>query len=388
MTTTDWSCRREARPGSNHAPDAERFASELVVRLRAQGSRVPPDATVAFVSALAEVGVTRRSGVYWAGRATLVLRAEDGAAYDKVFAAVFGGRPTAVGRSAEEADLPAASTSIGIDDPELLAASIRDGRSGHAEAELRWSDRERLRSRDFAECTPGELEEVVRLIGAIRLTTESRRTRRRRATDRRRGAIDLRATTRAALRTGGEVVRTRHSESLERPRRLVLLCDVSGSMEVYARALVRFAHAAVLGRGDADVFTLGTRCTRITRSLRTRDADAALADAGAVVADWSGGTRLGDGLRTFNDAWGDVARSAVVVVLSDGWDRGEPDLLAEQAARLQRTAHRFIWVNPLKASPGFAPTAQGMAAALPFVDELVEGHSLASLESLAEVIAR
>jgi uncharacterized protein with von Willebrand factor type A (vWA) domain len=171
---------------------------------------------------------------------------------------------------------------------------------------------------------------------------------------------------------------------------VVLLCDVSGSMEAYARALVRFGHVAVVGRANVEVFTLGTRCTRITRQLRSRDPDAALDAAAGVVDDWSGGTRLGDGLRTFNDTWGvrGLARGAVVVILSDGWDRGDPAVLGEQVQRLQRVAHRLVWVNPLKASPGFAPIAQGMAAALPHVDELVEGHSLASLEALAEVIAR
>ncbi|HEY9557010.1 MAG TPA: VWA domain-containing protein, partial [Acidimicrobiales bacterium] len=200
----------------------------------------------------------------------------------------------------------------------------------------------------------------------------------------------VRATARRSLRTGGESVRTAHRRPSRRPRRVVLLCDISGSMEAYARELVRFAHVAVAGRAPVEVFTLGTRCTRITRELRTHDPDAALAAAARAVADWSGGTRLGEGLKAFNDTWGlrGMARGAVVVVLSDGWDRGEVAVLGEQTQRLQRAAHRFVWVNPLKASPGFAPVAGGMAAALPHVDELVEGHSLRSLEALAEVIGR
>jgi uncharacterized protein len=170
----------------------------------------------------------------------------------------------------------------------------------------------------------------------------------------------------------------------------VLLCDVSGSMEPYARALLRFLHGAVVGRGRVEAFALGTRLTRITRELSSRDPDAALAAAGRRVVDWSGGTRLGDGLREFTDRWGQrgMARGAVVVIFSDGWDRGDPGELGEQMARLSRLAYRVVWVNPLKASPGFAPLARGMAAALPHVDEFVEGHSLASLEELAEVIAR
>lgn len=192
------------------------------------------------------------------------------------------------------------------------------------------------------------------------------------------------------MRTGGEMIVTRHRAPSDRPRRLVLLCDVSGSMEVYARTMLRFAHAAASGGDAVEVFTLGTRCTRLTRELDTRDPDAALAAAAATVDDWSGGTRLGSALRSFNDEWGQrgTARGAVVVVLSDGWDRGEPDLLAEQTERLRRLSHRLVWVNPLKAAPGYQPIARGMAAALPHVDEFVEGHSLQSLEALAEVIRR
>jgi uncharacterized protein with von Willebrand factor type A (vWA) domain len=171
---------------------------------------------------------------------------------------------------------------------------------------------------------------------------------------------------------------------------VVLICDVSGSMDPYARAMLRFLHAAVAGRSRVEAFALGTRLTRITKELSSRDPDAALARASRAVADWSGGTRLGDGLRAFNDTWGvrGFARGSVVVILSDGWDRGDPDVLAEQMARLARVAHRIVWVNPLKSSPGYAPLARGMAAALPFVDEFVEGHSLESLEKLVEVIAK
>src|SRR5206468_6329409 len=197
-------------------------------------------------------------------------------------------------------------------------------------------------------------------------------------------------TVRASLRSGGEMVRQAHLEPSERPRRIVLLCDVSGSMDPYARALVRFLHAAVVGRGRVEAFALGTRLTRITRELSSRDPDAAVAAAAHAVSDWSGGTRLGEGLRMFNDRWGirGMARGAVVVILSDGWDRGDPEVLSAQMGRLARVAHRIVWVNPLKAAPGYAPLARGMAAALPYVDEFVEGHSLASLEHLVEVIGK
>jgi len=161
-------------------------------------------------------------------------------------------------------------------------------------------------------------------------------------------------------------------------------------MEPYARVMLRFVHVAVVGRGRVEAFALGTRLTRITRELQSRDPDAALAGAAERVVDWSGGTRLGEGLRAFNDRWGvrGMARGAIVVVLSDGWDRGDPDVLGAEMARLARVAHRIVWVNPLKATPEYAPLARGMAAALPYVDDFVEGHSLAALDALVQVIAR
>ena len=253
---------------------------------------------------------------------------------------------------------------------------------------VRWSRQEVLRHKDFAAYTHAEFEEARRLMADLRLHGALRRSRRRRPSRKAEGRPDLRRTVRRSLRSGGEPIRRAFSAAGERPRRIVLICDVSGSMEPYSRALVRFLHAAVVGRGRIEAFALGTRLTRITRELSSRDPDAALAKAARSVPDWSGGTRLGEGLRAFNDQWGvrGMARGSVVVILSDGWDRGDPALLAEQMQRLQRVAYRTVWVNPLKASPGYAPLAAGMAAALPFVDEFVEGHSLDSLQKLAEVI--
>ncbi len=193
---------------------------------------------------------------------------------------------------------------------------------------------------------------------------------------------------RAALRSEGEPLRRHYRTPATRHRRLVLLLDVSGSMEPYARALLRFVQAAVAGRRRVEAFALGTRLTRLTRELGSRDPDRALRQAAGRVEDWSGGTRLGDGLRHFNDEWGvrGMARGAVVVILSDGWDRGDPAALAEEMQRLGRVAYRIVWVNPLKVTPGYAPLARGMAAALPYVDRFVEGHSLDALERLAEIL--
>lgn len=191
------------------------------------------------------------------------------------------------------------------------------------------------------------------------------------------------------MRRGGEPIDLHTTAPGERTRRLVLLLDISGSMESYARVLIRFAHAAVVGRGNVEVFALGTRLTRITRQLATRDPETAVAAAAGQVEDWSGGTRLGDSIEAFVREWGirGMARGSIVVVLSDGWDRGEPTAMRDAMERLQRLSHKLIWVNPLKAGPGYEPTAQGMAAALPFCDEFLEGHCLRSISELAAVIS-
>ncbi|MBI2710005.1 MAG: VWA domain-containing protein [Actinobacteria bacterium] len=358
--------------------------------LRRRGLDVPVQAVIAFTEAVALVGAERRAGVYWAGRATLVRRPEDLARYDAAFAAFFDAKAATV-----DVAPPPPSLVLAVDDEEADGPpdDAPDGderdRADPDTVAVRFSRVEVLRHKDLGAATPEERAELHRLIARLRVAGAERRSRRTTPSARRHLRPDLRRTTRAALRTGGEPLRWHTREPRQRLRRLVLLVDVSGSMEPYARALVRFAHAAVLGRRHVEVFALGTRLTRVTRQLTEHDPDTALAAAARVVADWSGGTRLGDGLRRFNDDWGQrgMARGATVVILSDGWDRGEPDVMAEQMARLGRVAHRIIWVNPLKAAPGYAPLARGMAAALPHVDAFVEGHSLASLESLAEVLA-
>jgi len=355
--------------------------------LRGAGVDVATGATVTFAQALAAIGVDRREHVYWAGRTTLVRRPEDVPTYDRAFRAWWEHTEPV------DAHVITRDVTIALDtsDDDRADASGPDG--DHHDDDtivVRASRTEVLRQRSFAEYSSADFDEARRLMGDLRLAGAMRASRRVRPSRRRRGRPDLRRTTRRSLRAGGEPIDQAFLEPLHRPRRLVLLCDVSGSMEPYARALVRFLHAAVVGRGRVEAFAMGTRLTRITRELSSRDPDAALAAAARRVVDWSGGTRLGDGLRTFNDQWGvrGMARGAVVVILSDGWDRGEPEVLAEQMARLHRVAYRVVWVNPLKASPDFAPLARGMAAALPFVDEFVEGHSLASLAHLADVCAR
>ena len=363
-----------------------RMAIAFVRMLRRAGLGVPVGSALAYSEALAATGVEERSRVYWAGRATLVRRPEDFPVYDRIFAAFWAGRER--GSIVASADQVVVELDEPVPDEEGEAPPSEEARDQARTITVRYSPTETLREKDFAVCTPEELAETRRLMAELHMEAARRRSRRMQRSSRRRGRPDPRRTVRSALRSGGEPLRRAHLEPSWRPRRVVLLVDVSGSMEPYARSLLRFLHVAVMGRGKVEAFALGTRLTRLTRELSRHDPDAALTAAAGAVPDWSGGTRLGQGLRAFNDRYGvrGMARGAIVVILSDGWDRGEPEELAVEMSRLHRVAHRIVWVNPLKATPGYAPLARGMAAALPYVDNFVEGHSLASLEALAEVI--
>ncbi len=363
----------------------ERLAVDFADELRRAGLAVPVASVLAFVDAVGAVGLEVRTYVYWAGRATLVHRPEDIGAYDDAFATFWLAR--------EEVRMtapvpPVVELLVPEDDPDAGAEVPEDDGDGERALVVAASPVELLRAKDLAALSAAEFDEARRLMAELKLGGALRRSRRLRRA-RRGDRLDVRGTVRSSLRTGGEPVRRAWRRPTEHPRRVVLLCDVSGSMEPYARALLRFAHAAVAGRGRVEAFALGTRLTRITRQLAGRDPEAALAMATRAAVDWGGGTRLGEGLRAFNDEWGvrGMARGAVVVILSDGWDRGDPAALAEQMGRLRRVAHKVVWVNPLRATPGYAPLARGMAAALPYVDEFVDGHSLQSLEDLVKVVA-
>jgi uncharacterized protein with von Willebrand factor type A (vWA) domain len=247
-----------------------------------------------------------------------------------------------------------------------------------------------LRHRDVATLDPRERARLSALFAALPVVPPVRAAARR--TPHRRGDVDASRTLRASLRRMGEPARIHHRRRSERPRRVVLLIDVSGSMSGYADALLRLAHryVTVARPGLVEVFSVGTRLTHLTRPLRLRDPDRAIAAAGAVVPDWSGGTRLGETLKAFQDRWGrrGTARGAVVVIFSDGWERGDATLLGDQVAGLQRLAHRVIWVNPNRGKPGYAPVQQGIAAVLPHVDAFVAGHSLATFAELTEEVRR
>ena len=360
------------------------LAARFGAALRDAGLDVAVGSMITFVAALGCVGVETRAKVYWSGRATLVHRPEDFDTYDTVFTHFWEG----IDPLGLLPPPPVEQVTLAFDD--------LDGEGGEGDSDddsdttaVRYSPYELLRDRDFADCTADELAELAELMNQLRLGGAMRRSRRLRAVRVPRGRPDLRRTVRRALQAGGEPISRSFRQPGEQPRRLVLLLDVSGSMESYARALLRFVHAAVVARRRVEAFALGTRLTRLTRELSTRDPDAAFDRAAGAVHDWSGGTRLGESIGVFCDLWGvrGMARGAVVVIMSDGWDRGEPAAMAESMARLSRVAYKLVWVNPLKATPGYAPLAQGMAAALPFLDEFVEGHSLASLEELAARVA-
>lgn len=357
--------------------------------LRGVGVRVPISCTHAFAEALCAVGLDDRSGVYWAGRATLARRPEDIDVFDRAFAVFFDRKVTSADSDEEEP----LSITIAVDSDD--DADDNDDEPETADAgddpviELRFSATEVLRHKDFAQYDDDELRQAQDLMAQLKLIGAPRASLRLGPAARATARPDIRRTVQAAIRAGGEPIERHFRRPTDRLRRLVLLLDVSGSMEPYARALLRFVHAAVAGRQKVEAFAIGTRLTRLTRELSSHDPDIALAAAATRVADWSGGTRLGEGLREFNDTWGvrGLARNSIVVMLSDGWDRGDPDQLAEQMERLHRVTHRLIWVNPLKVTPGYAPLARGMAAALPHVDHFVEGHSVTAMEELASVIA-
>lgn len=367
--------------------DAGEIAVAFTRVLRGAGLRVPMSSAIAFGEALDRTGLDDRDTVYWAGRATLVHRPEDHDLFDRAFAVFFERREPSEGGDPEPELLHVTLAIDAGDDADGDDPDSADP-SDDPVIELRFSTTEVLRQKDFADYSPDELVHAQQLMTRLRLAGTPRRSLRLGQADRRTDVPDLRRTVRAAMRAGGEPVRRHFRTPTTRNRRLVLLLDVSGSMEPYARALIRFVHAAVAGRQKVEAFALGTRLTRITRELSSRDPDEALRRAATRVLDYGGGTRLGDGLRAFNDEWGQrgMARGAIVVILSDGWDRGDPEQLAEQMQRLQRVAYKVVWVNPLKVTPGYAPLARGMAAALPHIDAFVEGHSIDAMEQLARVI--
>jgi uncharacterized protein with von Willebrand factor type A (vWA) domain len=352
--------------------------------LRHAGVAASPDRVEAMLAALGSLDVLDPGAVYWAGRLTLCAGPDDLDRYDAAFAAYFAGERPRAPRAAGRPEVRL-SPSAPVDD----GSGDGDEETEAPDLAVQASADEVLRSRDVAELTPAEREHLRRLFALLVPAAPMRPARRRRPSPQ--GAVHPARTVRRALRSGGEVTRLHHHRRQGRPRRVVLLVDVSGSMAPYADALLRYAHAAVWARpSSTEVFTIGTRLTRVTREMRLRDPERALAASGSAIPDWSGGTRLGEVLKAFLDRWGQrgTARGAVIVVCSDGWERGGTELLAEQMARLRRLAHSVVWVNPHKGRAGYEPLTGGMQAALPSVDHFVAGHSMVAFEELTGVIQR
>ncbi len=354
--------------------------------LREAGLEIGPGRLGDALNGLVEVDVGNPQDVYWTLRTTLVTKAEEIDAFDRAFRAWFMRMPTGV--EARRAEPPPQRRAL----EQRARRETRNGGDASEEeepTEIGWSAHEILRQKDFATMTP---EEFARLRGLVRELAARRPQRRsRRLRPHRRGrVVDLRRLARRSLATGGDPVERAFRRRAEVPRKLVVLCDVSGSMEKYTRPLLLFLHAVVGSGSGVEVFAFGTRLTRLTRELRTRDPEKALADAAHRVVDWAAGTRIGDALKAYNDGWGRRAltRGAVVVIVSDGWERDDPGLVSTEMARLSRAAYAVVWVNPLKGHPDYQPLAGGMRAALPYVDRFLSGHNLASLEELGDVVTR
>jgi uncharacterized protein with von Willebrand factor type A (vWA) domain len=354
--------------------------------LRAAGLTVGTGDILTYCSAMMPLDPSDLLDLYWAGRTTLVSRRDDIGVYDRVFRQFFlaDGAP-----AAHILTLPATATA------EVEAALIMPGTEPGPEKDeekpvLGWmaSDVDALKHRSFAACTPAELAALRRIMVRIRLTPPRRRTRRTRpASDGR--SPDLRRTIRDSMRMHGEPAELFFRQRRTKLRPLILILDVSGSMADYSRHLLQFAHTAKHAAAKVEVFCFGTRLTRITKALEHRRPDSALEQAARTVVDWDGGTRIGQSLDTFVRRWGrgGLCRGGVVVICSDGLDRGDPEQLAAAMERLSRLCYRIVWLNPHKGDDThFRPSTLGMMVAAPYIDELLSGHDLASLEQLAEML--
>ncbi|HET8674109.1 MAG TPA: VWA domain-containing protein [Thermoleophilaceae bacterium] len=371
--------------------------------LREAGAEIGPGRIQDALLALQVVDLGSRDEVYWALRCTLVSQEKDVDSFDAAFAA-FWERAELAPADAEPDGLPGPDPALDPDrggtefaaaqrDREVVAAGEGEpdegGEEGGVPSGTTWSAAEQLRELDFAEYSVSELRRSRQVVERLARATPMRRSRRLEAAHDGR-ELDKRRTLRAAMRTEGYPLERHTRRNRLVPRKLVFLVDVSGSMEPYARAMIMFLQAAVRGGRSVKAFTFGTRLTDITRELAGQDPDRALRGAARAVPDWAGGTRIGDNLRAFNNRYGPrgVTRGAVVVIASDGWERGDARLLAAEMERLRRAAHSVVWVNPLAGDADYEPLAEGMAAALPHVTHFLPGQNLRSLEGLAEVLER
>jgi uncharacterized protein with von Willebrand factor type A (vWA) domain len=373
------------RGSSAAAEGVSASLSQLAALMRAAGAHVGVGDLLDAHRALAAVDAAQREEVFYALRAALCSSHADMAIFADAFAIAFAAPD-------QERDDP--FEQLGMIERAALPRTGLPAELPTAESQVdavptpaAWSEEELLHERDFALYTDAERAAARRLLARLAPRAPQRISRRTVPTRRRREVHDLRATIRLSLRHGGEFVERRYRTPAQRPRRLVLVCDVSGSMAPYARMLLMYMQACVAARARVEAFVFGTRLTRVTRELAGRDPDRALHRASEAVSDWSGGTRIGEAIAELNRTHGRrIGRGALVVILSDGWDRGDPEQLAAEMGRLRRCAHRVVWLNPLAADPRYEPLTRGMQAALPHVDHLIPGNSLASLEALAELM--
>ncbi len=365
-------------------------------RLRRSGLAVTPEREARFVQAILLARPLRLDELGPLARVTLLSDRRDLAVFEQVFQAVFRGLVDPAESRGDSAQRkprapasrtlgPAAAKVGGERSPSDVASAADEGDAGALPLGLLGAG-ERLAHKDFASCTESELAQLTGLMAKLAVSLPLRRSRRLRHS-RHGGELDLRATLRRAHRAAGDPVALIRRRKLRRPRRLVMLADVSGSMEPYTRVYLHLFHGAVRAAG-AEAFVFATRLTRLTAVLATGDPDLALRRAGEAANDWAGGTLIGRALEEFNDVYGrrGMARGAVLVIVSDGWEGGDPALLAQQLERLARLAHCVIWVNPRSARAGFQPLTRGMTAAMPHLDKMVSGHSLAAIDLLLDAI--
>ncbi len=359
--------------------------------LRDRGVNVGAGQVVSYAKAAACLDPAAVEDLYWAGRITLVNRAADLAVYDAAFDHFFIGtesgppppRLAVAAAGGDTSGLEEVSLGGGYQEIGVLEAGDDDLPSAGGP---RASSAEILRTKNFDQWTEDEFRRLARLLPDLR--PPQRRSRRTRPSSRGPG-IDLRSSVRGSLRYGGDLIRLRRRRRVERPRPVVLIVDVSGSMAGFSRALVQFSYGMSRASRRVEVFCFGTRLTRLTDAMRVRDPDSALDEAAERVVDWDGGTRIGESLGAYVTRWGNYRfnRGAVVIICSDGLERGEPKQLARAMRRLSRQTHAVVWVNPLAGDPKFQPLARGLVAALPYVDRLIAGHNVISLEELAKSVA-
>ena len=381
--------------------DLASLAARFAARLRTEGLPAGPERSARFAEAVTLTDPRTTKELYWCGLATLVADPSEIPTFDRVFAIVFEGFPDrrpGVGPQADSPVPPQRAELSEVVDTEDSGPSSSDSDSSDSSADgdddaspfpTLATAEERLGGRDFASLSSDELALLVDVMRRFRLATPLRKSRRYEPGSRGR-RIDLRTTMRQAQRSGGYPVSLARHRLRTKPRRLVVLCDISGSMEPYARALLQLIYCAMAAGGPAtEVFTFATRLTRLTRVLAKVRPEVALERAGRAAPDWSGGTRIGVALKAFLDRYGarGVARGAVVLIISDGWETGDATELGEQMGRLSRLAYRIVWANPRTASPHYQPLVAGMAAAWPYCDSVVSAHSLRALDPLMRALA-